>query len=196
MSQYLRAWWGREMDRTRVVAAVLCLAGTCLFAVAFASADVPLSDQFPWGLAGATLGISIRAFIDHRAPSAARGFAWAIAYAVAMIAFYLAVIGSAMVLQPALSGVPGLGDAWLEVFAAGFVLLGISAALWERSRTGRELVVLTFIGMGLFFAGLIGLISDQPVFGAPALATGIVLLVLVLTKSHAERQRRASPQSA
>jgi hypothetical protein len=178
----MRAWWDREIDPARMVSAVGFLTAICLWVVAFAAADFTLLDGAPWSAAGATLGISIRAFVDHRSPSAARGFAWAIAYAAAMFVFFLALIGSVMVLRPMLQGVPVLGDGWEALFAAGFVIGGLSAVLWERSRAGRVGVGLTLVGMGLLFAGLAGLVGGQPLLGALALPTSIVLLVLGLTK--------------
>ncbi len=177
------------MDRPRMVAVVLGLAAICVWVVAFAAVDFTLNDHFPWGAAGATLGISIRAFVDHRSPSAARGFGWAIAWAAAMFLFFLALIGSVMVLRPMLQGVPELSDAWEALFATGLVFGGLSAVLWERSRAGRVAVGLTIVGTCLLFAGLAGLVGGQPVFGALALPTGVVLLVLGLTRGNAERRR-------
>lgn len=191
MLQSMRAWWDREMDRPRLVAAVAGLAAVCLWVVAFAAADFTLLDGAPWSALGLALGVSIGAFVEHRSPSPTRGFAWAVAYAAATVMSFFALIGASVALRPTLRGDPELGDASWAVFATGFALLGLSAVLWERSRAGRVAMGLTVVGMGLLFAGLAGLGGGQPVLGALALPTGVVLLVMGLVKGSAARQRRS-----
>lgn len=192
---YMRAWWDREMDRVRIVATVVGLAGICLWVVAFAAADFPLLDDAPWSALGAALGVSIGAFVNHRSRGPARGLAWAVANGAATFVLFLVMIGAAVTLRPMLRGVPELGDASWAFAAGAFGLVALSAVLWERSRAGRVAAALTWLGLGLLFAGLASLRFGQGVLGALALPTGIVLLVLGWVKGSAARQRRSLPST-
>jgi hypothetical protein len=177
----LQAWWNVTMDARRSISLVLAAVGFAVSAIGIAASPMSLAFGINYGGAvGAVLGAAIGGYLRHRVSNGERALLWAFAYGASVAAFLAAWFGTAVVIRPAVGGIPGLGAAWSAIVMGGFLGMFVGAYLWERDAQRRRFGAMALVAVWLIVGGAFATGGGDPwgVLALPVFLGGIGLLLI------------------
>jgi drug/metabolite transporter (DMT)-like permease len=160
----LQTWWHATMDARRVMSLLIGAAGLVLVALSVAASSVPLAFDSTLLLAVASpaLGAAAGGYVGHRTSDPRRRAAWAFAYGITSGALIAGMFATAALLRPTVEAMPGLGDAWAGLFAAGCLLGFVGALRWERDPRRRRVSAWLLLAVWLIAGGVVVSVSRGP----------------------------------
>ena len=191
------AWWQANMDARRSIGLLIAVAGCAVVALGFAAFPIP-PDSWPFGttalvVAGAVSGAGIGEYRRRRVSDPERAPLWGVATGAWVAASVVAMFGTAVLIRPAVRGIPGLEDAWPGILVSGLLVGFVGAFLWERDARRRRFAALLGLGFLLIVGGVFVRSSGDPwaLLGALVSLGGFGVLLLAF-----EVDRRSSRQDA
>ena len=153
----ISAWWQANMDARRSIGLLIAVAGCAVVALGFAASPIPTSG--PFGsitvfAVPAGLGAAIGEYRRRRVSDPARAPLWGLANGAFLAASLVAMFGMAVLIRPAVRGIPGLEDSWPAIFEGGLLVGFVGAVLWERDARRRRFGTLLGLAVLLIVGGV------------------------------------------
>lgn len=195
----ISAWWQANMDARRAISLLIAVAGGAVLALGFAASPIPTSG--PFGsitvfAVPAGLGAAIGEYRRRRVSDPARAPLWGLASGAWVAASLVAMFGMAVLIRPAVRGIPGLEDAWPAIFEGGLLVGFVGAILWERDARRRRFGTLLSLAVLLIVGGVFVRSSGDAwaLLGALVSLGGFGVLLLALEVGRrSSRQDLAKP---
>ena len=172
---------------------LLAVVGYAVVGIGIAASPVSLAFESPYGgaLVGAFLGAALGGYLRHRMSDPERAPLWGVATGAWVAASVVAMFGTAVLIRPAVRGIPGLEDAWPGILVSGLLVGFVGAFLWERDARRRRFAALLGLGFLLIVGGVFVRSSGDPwaLLGALVSLSGFGMLLLAF-----EVGRRSSSQ--
>ena len=175
------------MDARRSIGVLIAVAGCAVVALGFAAFPIP-PDSWPFGttalvVAGAVSGAGIGEYRRRRVSDPERAPLWGVATGAWVAASVVAMFGTAVLIRPAVRGIPGLEASWPAIFEGGLLVGFVGALLWERDARRRRLAAPMLLGVWLIVGGVFARSSGGPWPSLGALVSligfGVLLLAFV-----------------
>ena len=197
----LHAWWNTNMDARRAISLLIAVAGCAVVALGFAASPIPTSG--PFGsitvfAVPAGLGAAIGEYRRRRVSDPARAPLWGLASGAWVAASLVAMFGMAVLIRPAVRGIPGLEDSWSAILMSGLLVAFVGALLWERDARRRRFAALVVLAVALIVVGVFARSSGDPWASLGALVSfsgfGMLLLAFEVGR-RSSRQDVAKPDT-
>ena len=194
----LQTWWHATMDARRAISLLMSVAGLVLVALSVAASSVPLAPDGTvlMAVVSPALGAAAGGYVGHRSSDPRRARRWAFAYGVSSGTLVGGMFALAALVRPTVAAMPGLGDAWAGLFAAGCLLGFAGALLWERDPRRRRVSAWLLLAVGLIAGGAVVGVSRGPWARArgsrPCLA-GFGVLLHAVVRSVSLQEGTAAP---
>jgi len=183
----LQTWWHATMDARRAISLLMSVAGLVLVALSVADSSVPLAldGTLLMAVVSPALGAAAGGYVGHRSSDPRRARRWAFAYGVSSGTLVGGMFALAALVRPTVAAMPGLGDAWAGLFAAGCLLGFAGALLWERDPRRRRVAAWLLVAVWLIAGGAVVSVSHGPWawIGALACLAGFGVLLHAVVSS-------------
>ncbi len=193
----LQTWWHATMDARRAISLLMSVAGLVLVALSVAASSVPLAPDGTvlMAVVSPALGAAAGGYVGHRSSDPRRARRWAFAYGVSSGTLVGGMFALAALVRPTVAAMPGLGDAWAGLFAAGCLLGFAGALLWERDPRRRRVSAWLLLAVGLIAGGAVVSVSRGPwtAPGAVVFVAGFGVLLHAVVRSVSLQEGTAAP---
>ena len=141
------------MDARRWTSPLIAVGGLAVVAIGIAASPVSAFGSNYSGAVGPVLWAAVAGYALHRDSDHERAPLWGLASGAWVAASLVAMFGMAVLIRPAVRGIPGLEDSWPGLIVSGFLVMFVGAFLWERDARTRRFAALALLAVWPWSAG-------------------------------------------